>query len=185
MKKSSKVNKIFKTAKNKEEAICPPSQVFVRTNFDFIFDFGGGLVEDRNEYQKVVDFLKTIGETEFYISENIGATLTERNKPFEATIDLEESYELFQQKVNLFEPPFGWRINHFYIYGQNENWGIYICEYPTVNIIGCDKEVTNQLRQVFAIDENGNQELKELILNEYKTKPDLLKEFIDHYKLKI
>lgn len=177
------INRVFRRSKNKQEVICPPNQVFTKTDFDFLFTIGGGLVEDKDEFKKFIEFLKTIKETEFYISENIGATLTERNKPFHTTIDLKETYEIFQEKVKSFEPPFGWTINHFYIYGENENWGIYMCEYPTVNIIGCDKKLSDEFRQVFSIKGNGYRNLKEFITQEYQTKSNLITEFEKQYNV--
>lgn len=168
---------------DKQKTICPPDQVFVKQEFDFLLTIGGDLVEDENEYDKFRILLKNIGETEFYIFENLGVTTADRNTPFQTTINLIDNYKIFQDKVRAFEPPFGWTINHFFIYGQNENWGIYICEYPTINIIGCDKNLSDEFRQVFSIRENGYNDLKEFIRQEYDSNPNLMREFISQYRL--
>ena len=176
------MNKIFKIAIDKQKVICPPEQVFARPDFDFLLTIGGDLVNDENEYRKLIELLENIGETEFYICENIGATITERNNPFQTTIILKDDFKIFKEKVREFEPPFGWTSNHFFIFGQKESWGIYISEYPTINIIGCDKKLSDEFRQVFSINGNGFSELKEFIGQEYKSRPNLMNEFINQYR---
>jgi len=177
------INKIFKIATDKQKVICPPDQVFLRPDYDFLLTIGGDLVTDKNEYEKLTELLKKIGETEFYICENIGATTTERNTPYQTTITLRDDYRTFKEKVSEFEPPFGWTAHHFYVFGQKECWGIYICEYPTINIIGCDKKLLNAFREVFSINGNGYNNLKEFIGQEYKSMPNLMKELKDQYRL--
>ena len=176
-------NTIFKVGTDNENVICPPDQVFDRSDFDFLLTIGGDLVEDEAEYEKFIGLLKMIGEKEFHILENIGATVTERTLPFQTTINTNDDYIKFQEKVRIFEPPFGWVIHHFFVYGQNVSWGIYICEYPMINIIGCKKELSDKFRQVFSIKGNGFEEQKEFLQKEYQTKPDLLIELIKQYRL--
>lgn len=188
MKKNKALNKIppksiFNVALTKQNVICPPDQVFSESDFEFLLTIGGDLVGSEIEFNKLRRLLKSIGETEIYISENLGATLTESNQPFEATITLEADYKTFHEIVGKFDPPFGWFINHFYVYGQSKDWGIYICEYPCINIIGCKKELSDKFRHVFEIKGNGFAELKELMEREFYNKPSLLKEFIEQYKL--
>lgn len=177
------INKIFKVSTDKTNVICPPDQVFVNPNFDFLLTIGGDLIEDEKEYDKLIEILKRIGETEFYIRENIGISDTDRMVPFEKTIIIKDTYQNFQRNVRSFEPPFGWSSHDFYINGQQESWGIYICEYPTINIIGCDKKLTDAFRQVFSINKNGYEDLKEFIGQEYQTKPDYLKKLLENYRL--
>ena len=155
-------NRIFKIATSQREVTCPPEQVFKHSDLNFLFDHGGGLVEDKNQYKLFTEYLRKIGESEFYILENIGATLTKRTTPFKTRISLSENYELFQEKVLAFEPPFGWRINHFFIFGQTNKWGIYMCEYPTINIIGCVDKFKEGFKKVFSINGNGYVELKKI-----------------------
>lgn len=163
--------------------ICPPNQVFVRQEFDYLLTIGGDLIDNEDEYNRLRRILKDIGETEFYIKENLGATITDRKDPFQITINLTADYKEFQEKVRAFEAPFGWSINHFFVYGQNENWGIYIAEFPTINIIGCDNKLSDKFRHVFSIGENGYADLKEFIARELQSKPDQLVELITNYKL--
>ena len=170
-------------ATDKKNVICPPDQVFARPEFEYLLTIGGDLVEDEKEYDKFRELLRTIGETELYICENLGATITDRNTSFKTTINLKDDYKAFQEKVSEFEPPFGWTTNHFFVYGQNENWGIYICECPTINIIGCGKNLLDEFRLVFSISGNGYADLQEFIRTEFQTNPDLLKEFAKQYRL--
>jgi len=178
-----RINKTFKVTTDKQKVICPPEQVFVRPDFDYLLTIGGDLIDNEVEDDKLRATLRNIGETEIYIQENLGATVTDRNEPFRITIKLTESYKAFQEKVRAFEAPFGWSINHFFVYGQNENWGIYIAEFPTINIIGCEKNLSDKFRQVFSISGNGYSDLKEFIRTEFQTNPDQLEKFIKHYKL--
>ena len=167
----------------KQKVVCPPDQVFKDQEFEYLLTIGGDLVDNVNEYDKFKKLLKSIGETEFYIRENLGATVTGRNEPFQTIINLTDDYESFQKKVKEFEPPFGWSINHFFVYGQSENWGIYIAEFPTINIIGCDKRLSDKFRQVFSITRNGYLALNEFITTEFQSNPDHLNEFIKQYNL--
>jgi hypothetical protein len=130
-------NKIFKVVTDKQNAVCPPDQVFAKLNFEFLLSIGGDLVTDENEYEKLWTLLRTIGETEFYILENIGATITDRNIPFQATISIDDDHNKFQQIVRSFDPPFGWTA---YLSDQSRLTGIdrnrrsAIAKSPTIGI---------------------------------------------------
>jgi len=178
-----KINKVFNVTTVIQKVICPPDQVFVRRNFDYLLTIGGDLVDNEDEYNKLRATLENIGETEFYIHENLDATVTDRNEPFRITISLKDDYTEFQEKVRALEAPLGWSINHFFVYGQNENWGIYIAEFPTINIIGCDIQLSEKFRKTYSISENGYAELKEFIAREFQSNPDQLVKFITNYKL--
>ncbi len=177
------IDEVFKVAKDKQKVICPPEQVFVRQDYDYLLTDGGDLIGDEDEYNRLRTTLKNIGETEFYIQENLGATITDRNEPCKITIDLTSDYNEFKEKVRSFDAPVAWHINHFFIYGKNKDWGIYIAEFPTINIIGCDSQLADKFRQVFSISGNGFAELKEFIASEFQSNPDLLEKFEINYKL--
>ncbi len=177
------INKVFNVTTDKQKVICPPEQVFIRPDFIFLLTIGGDLIDNEIEYDKLRTTLGNIGETEIYIQENLGATVTDRNEPFQITINLTADYSEFQEKVRAFEPPFGWTINHFFVYGCNENWGIYMAEFPTINIIGCDKKHSDIFRQTFSICGNGYTDLKEFIEKEFRNNPNQLKTFIKNYKI--
>src|SRR5690606_19597781 len=147
-------NLVFKISSDKSNVICPPEQDFNSKQFIFLLTIGGHLAVDEHEYVSFVNLLQEIGEAEFYVLENIGATVTNRNTPFQATIPIDSSFKDFKRIVEAFEPPFGWFINHFFIFGSKPNWGIYICEYPTINIIGCDPVLRDKFRKVFKITDN-------------------------------
>jgi hypothetical protein len=177
------ISRIFNVSTNKQNVICPPDQVFAKQEFDYLLTIGGDLVNDETEYEKFRTTLSILGETKFYILENLGATITDRNKPFRIIINLTDDYKEFQEKVRAFDPPFGWTINHFFIYGQNENWGIYMAEFPSLNIIGCDKKFSDTFRQTFSICGNGYPELKEFIEKEFQYNTNQLKTFFENYKI--
>jgi len=177
-------NSIFKTVTDKQKVLCPLDQVFLKSDFDFLLTTGGDLFQDENEFEKLKSLLKSIGETEFNIVENIGATVTERAIPFQTTISLDSDYKDFEEIVSSLDPPFGWLINHFFVFGCIDNWGIYICEYPTINIIGCDKRLTESFKLVFSIVENGYETHKDFLDLEFQSKPELKTQFINQYKLK-
>lgn len=177
------INKVFNIKSDKQQVICPPNQVFVRPDFEFLLTIGGNFIHDEKEYDKFRNTLRYIGETEFYIKENLGATVTDRSEPLQSTIKLTDNYQEFQEKVRAFDPPFGWYVNHFFVWGQNSNWGIYISEFPTINIIGCDKTLSDKFRETFLITDNGYAELKEFIANEFQLNPDQLVKFIKNYKI--
>lgn len=178
-----RINKIFNVTTDKQKVICPPEQVFVRPDFDYLLTIGGDLIDNEIEYDKLRTTLGNIGETEIYIQENLGATVTDRNEPFRITIKLTDNYKDFQEKVRAFEAPFGWSINHFFVYGQNENWGIYIAEFPTINIIGCDKQLSDNFRQTFSISGNGYADLQEFIAKEFQSNLNQLENFLKNYNL--
>ncbi|MBI1782436.1 MAG: hypothetical protein HYR66_13910 [Sphingobacteriales bacterium] len=91
--KNLDINKVFNVTTDKQKVICPPEQVFVRPDFDFLLTIGGDLIDDEKEYDKFKTTLSNIGETEFYIQENLGATITDRNESYQVIIHLTESYK--------------------------------------------------------------------------------------------
>ena len=58
-----------------------------------------------------------------------------------------------------------------------------MAEFPTINIIGCDKQLSGKFRKTFLITDNGYADLKEFIAKEFETNPDQLDKFITNYKL--
>jgi hypothetical protein len=180
--KTHSIHKIFRVKKDKRQVICPPEQVFANRDFEYLLTIGGDLIDNELEYDKLRTTLIGIGETEFYILENLGATVTDNKEPFQSIISLNDGYQEFQSKVRAYDPPFGWSINHFFIYGQNKSWGIYIAEFPTINIIGCDKQLSEKFRQTFSINGNGYADLKEFIAKEFQSNLDQLDKFIKNYK---
>lgn len=175
------INRVFKVATDKQVVVCPPKQVFSNPNFKFILTIGGDLVGDQAEYHRFRSMLQKIGEAEFHILENIGATKTDRIFPYKATVSSKDSYNDFYEIVGTFEPPFGWKINHFFVFGNNPNWGIYVSEFPTVNIIGCTEALLDDFRIVFQVQGSGYKELENFLDQEFQGQPDLKKEFLNIY----
>lgn len=184
--KMTKTSDIFHIAESADKVVCPPDQVFKNRDFEFLLTAGGHLVVDDSEYSDFMKFLKEIGETEFTVKENIGATLTERNSAFEATFSVNSDLKDFDAKIREFDEHFGMMILHWFVYGQNKKWGIYIAEFPTVNIIGCTSELADNFRKVFKIEGNGYEQESELLLNELKLMKDPKdrKRFFENYKIK-
>jgi hypothetical protein len=174
---------VFKIAESKENVIYPPEQVFINPNFEFLLTIGGHLADGDDEYQKLLKLLKDLGETEFYVLENIGISSTERNVAYQTTVSVDKDFESFDKLVQSFDPPFGFIINHWFVFGKNNNWGIYICEYPTINIIGCTKNLTESFSMVYNITENGFLEQVDFIAQEYNYNSDLLDKLVKNYRL--
>ncbi len=183
MMQDPKIRRIFKVSDTKATGVQPPDQVFVNHDFIFLFTLGGHLADNEKEYSKLMNLLKQLGEERFYILENFGATSTVKSTPFEAAIPVESNFHDFQKIVESFDPPFGFMINHFFIFGDNQSWGIYICEFPAINIIGCIPKLTEKFRKIFSIKGNGYPKLESFIKKEFNGRDDLLKKLIHNYKL--
>lgn len=161
---SKEVHKIFIVGESNETAITPPQQVFVNPGFVFMLTPGGHIASNATEFGKLLHLLKVIGETDFYLLENIGATCTERKTPHQANIPLDKDFIFFDNLVKSFEPaPFALVSSEWFVFGRSPDWGIYMCEYPTINIIGCKKEFAEKFADVFNISGNGFDELENLL----------------------
>lgn len=176
---------IFKISDSKENVICPPDQVFVNHNFVLSVIMGGHyLVYGDKQFQKLMTLLKEIGETEFYILENIGATLTERIIPYQTTINVNTNFYSFKELLDSFDPPFGLMTNSFFMFGKSENWGIYICEVPTINIVGCTKLLSDKFYSALDISKYDTKEIANFIEKEFQNRPDLIKTMNENYLLR-
>ncbi|MFD1145413.1 hypothetical protein ACFQ4C_30080 [Larkinella insperata] len=176
-------SKVFTSGTDKTNVICPPAQVFIKEEFDFLLTIGGHLANDKVEYQKLMQLLKQLGENQLYIAENFGATGTERNVPFEASIAVDSTFDQFKAVVDQFDSGLGWSINHFFIFGDVASWGIYKSEYPTINIIGCSPDLTAGFQYAYSIEGNGLDELEEFLQQEFAWKPEHRQQLIESYKL--
>lgn len=182
----TKTSDIFEVSEFPDKVTCPPDQVFKNQDFEFLFTTGGHLVDEDTQYVDFINLLKTIGETRFFVKENIGATLTSRKLPFEATFSINSNLGEFDAKFREFDEHFGMMISHWFIHGQSKKWGIYIAEFPTINIIGCTGELADSFRNVFKINGNGHEQHSQLLLNELKLikDPKERKRFFQNYKIK-
>jgi len=180
----TEANKVFKIGWGKKEALYPPDQVFIRSDFQFLLTIGGNLAEDDIEYKKLMTLLKSIGETDFFVVENIGETTGANKKvPYIGKFSTKSDFQYFQSVGKIFDPIFGWTTSHFFVFGNNENWGIYICEWPAINIIGCNRKYVNAFKDVFRIEGKGYEQLKEYISNEFNEKPELTRTLLENYRL--
>jgi len=176
---------IFEIAESSDKVVCPPAQVFKNENMDFLLTIGGHIVEDKSEYQRLMNLLIEIGEENFLIRENLGATITDRTIPFEAKISVKSTLDEFNNKIKEFDKHFGLTPWHWFVNGQKKTWGIYISEYPTVNIIGCDQSLTEKFRTVFNIIDNGYEKEKEFLNQEFNVAKDanFKRQFLDNYNI--
>ena len=177
---------IFSIADSPDKVVCPPNQVFKNKDFIFLLTDGGHIVDDAIQYYMFMMMLKEIGEKEFTIRENIGATLTHRSEPFETTFSVDNTLDDFDKKIKEFDEHFGLTTLHWFVHGQKGNWGIYLAEWPTVNIIGCTTDLIDKFKAVFKIVGNGYSQVKELLDQEFRVTKDseMEKEFIENYKIK-
>lgn len=176
-------SKVFTSGTDKTNVICPPAQVFIKDDFDFLLTIGGHLADNEVEYQKLMQVLKKISEKQIYIVENLGATETERSLPFQASLAVESTFDQFIDLVNQFDHPSAWFINHFFIFGDLDSWGIYISEYPTINIVGCWPELTARFQQAYSIEGNGLADLEDFLFKEFASNPEHRQQLMASYKL--
>jgi hypothetical protein len=175
---------IFFIRESADKIVCPPEQVFKNIDFEFLFTTGGHLVDNNEQYLSLLKVLIDIGENEFTIRENLGATLTERNIPFEATFSVNSQLDDLNKAIKKFDPYFGMIPWHFFVYGHKDNWGIYVAEFPTIIIIGCTSDLVEKFRKVYGIRENGYKALKPLLDKEFAHHRSLYKKFKVNYKIK-
>lgn len=178
-------NNVFKISWDRNNCLYPPDQVFKKESFEFLLTTGGNLVDDEVEYQKLMTILKKLGETEIFIVENIGVNEVNNKRPFIGKLSTDSNFNSFMEMGRIFDAVFSWTTGHFFVYGANENWGIYICENPTINIIGCNKKYVNAFKEVFGIKGNGFNELDEFISREFQNNLKLRQQLVKYYKLDI
>ena len=174
---------VFKISNTKEGAIYPPEQVFCKPDFLYMLTIGGHIASNETEYQKLMACLRKLNEQDFFIFENLGLTITDREIPFYAKIPVSSSLSDFDNIIKQFDPIFGLLPYHFFVYGQNDSWGIYLCEYPTINIIGCRENYVKDFSEVFNIKGNGFNTLKDFIGREYENYPEMFQKLISNYQL--
>ena len=152
----------------------PPDMVFANPGFAFLLTIGGYLAEDEAQYQRLMRVLHEMGETSFHHVENPGATVVlgaPAHPPFQARVDVASTFAQFQEMVAGFDPPFGFFSTHFYVFGQQPTWGLYLCERPTLLFIGCVPVWRDRFAQVYGIAGNGYPALESFIAQEYQGHP--------------
>jgi len=167
-----------------DKIVCPPDQVFQRTDFEFIFTPGGHLAKSEGEYLSLMTTLMDIGEKCFYLKENLERAAPDR-KPFELTISTDSSLEYFNGQIYSFDESFGMEPFDWYVHGENQDWGIYVSEWPTILIIGCDKSLADSFRAVYNIKGNGYLDNREFLSSELNLSkdPDAIRTFQNNYKV--
>jgi hypothetical protein len=163
--------------------VSPPERVFAQADFVTLLTQNVDLFDDEEQYQAFLRVLVRLGEHSFQLVENLGATRSEPRAPYTASFSVESTYAQFQAVVEAFDPPFGFFINHFYLFGQQPTWGIYLCEWPTMTLIGSLPALQPEFAHVFAIQGNGYAVLREFIGREFQAAPALQELFEQNYQL--
>jgi hypothetical protein len=104
-------------------------------------------------------------------------------RPYSAKFAIGTSFKEFKNELNALIPRTDFSMYDFYVFGQNPKWGIYLCECPTINIIGCLNDLSDRFAWVFKITGNGFEELEDFIKWECNAKPELVQLLIDNYRL--
>jgi len=117
---------VFKISNTKEGAIYPPEQVFRKQDFLYMLTIGGHIASDETEYQKLMACLRKLNEQDFFILENLGMTITDREIPFYAKIPVSSSLFDFDNVIKQFDPVFGLLPYHF-LFMAKMIVGVFIC----------------------------------------------------------
>lgn len=174
---SANVQAVFYSSK-----VCLPSQIFVNKDFQFLITLGGTFVDNENEYIKLLNVLNDIGEKYiclFECTDNQYAI----NSPFKGEIKTNESFSAFRQLETTFDPHFGLVLSSFYIFGENPNWGVYLCEYPAIKLIGCTSKYISLFKDAFNIKGTGFEDVAPLLNLEFGQNQDFQNELIENYHL--
>lgn len=175
------ISVVFSTNQDGRADIFPPSQMFANKNFKFLIAMGGWLVDNDQQYDKLMVALKNIGETSIHILEH--KQTEDKEFPFDWELPTDGNHSLLLQMADNLEPKGRWGMVNIFVYGDNPNWGIYICEYPTILIIGCIEEYVPVFRQVYELEGNGFAQQDDFISLEYEGWPHLRNELIKNYHL--
>ena len=187
---------IFKTCPPLDNPIYLPDQLFNNLTFDFLLTIGHYPVEDENEYNRFIGLLKEIGEDEFYVLENaakafkgtikgvLGYPTEVDFKPFTARFSINTTFNEFDAVLQSYDPPVGFSINDFFMFGNNTNWGVYLAESPSINVIGCTNNLSAKFSEVFKIKGNGYQALDSFITQEYWLRPEAREALIKNYNIR-
>ena len=107
---------------------------------------------------------------------------TRKSNAFERRFSVRTTYQDFERQIEPYSE-FGLQVASWYVYGNSQNWGIYLAELPTINIIGCKAHLKERFRQVFKISDSGYRELKDFIKQEF-IRQELIEQFETNYRLK-
>ena len=156
-----------------------PDQLFIQKGFDFLLTIGGYLVDRESEFDDFNALLVEIGESEFVIQEH--STESGRSTPFERTFSVPAKYKDFEKEIETYSV-FGPQVASWYVSGKSQDWGIYLAELPSINIIGCRPYLADKFRQVFKISNSGYSELRDFIRREFR-KEEIIEQFETNYRL--
>ena len=105
------------------------------------------------------------------------------DSPFKGVIKTCEGFEAFRRLETTFDPHFGLILSNFYIFGANPNWGIYLCEYPAIKLIGCIDRYIPAFKDAFNIRGTGFEEVEPLLEQEFGQNRNFQDKLIENYHL--
>ena len=105
------------------------------------------------------------------------------DSPFKGVIKTCEGFDAFRRLETTFDPHFGLILSNFYIFGANPNWGIYLCEYPAIKLIGCIDRYIPAFKDAFNIRGTGFEEVEPLLEQEFGQNRNFQDKLIENYHL--
>ncbi|PKK36795.1 hypothetical protein BWI96_10515 [Siphonobacter sp. SORGH_AS_0500] len=177
-------NKVFEINSEGVGQIFPPDMVFKKREFKFLLNMGGDLFNSEIEYISFMNLMKELNEKYVHIHENINPIKSENILPFMENIKTDVDYNSYKHKIEKFDNIFGLITSDFFIYGDNESWGIYLCEYPSITIIGCDDKYVNMFERVFNIEKSSINRIEKFLIKEFGSK-HLFENMIYNYKINL
>lgn len=128
-----------KVFRYEEGFFTPPEFVFCSNADHVIIIVGGGDIVDKktNEYNNLMQVLKTIGESAYYLFIPDFAITGNQNNWIE--ISTASTIEDLKRALEYF---FGidFTLDSMYMFGQTGKWGLYIDDVVSINIISCEKQ---------------------------------------------
>ncbi|MCI0616189.1 hypothetical protein L0244_24675, partial [bacterium] len=155
--------------------IVPPRQVFT-SGMQFLFMRGGSPLTSR-DLDCLNAFLDSTSEDCFVIVENMGSTgLSPQHKYiFPKGI----SWEIFTSGGETTIPLSVFLDRDLFIFGSHGKWGIYSSEGLNINIVGVrDHSLFDSFQQIFSIDGNGLNQIKDLLYDDPLISEEVRHEFI-------
>ena len=92
-------------------------------------------------------------------------------------------YPTCQACFFIFFIPFSGKGSFLYIFGANPNWGIYLCEYPAIKLIGCVDRYIPAFKDAFNIRGTGFEEVEPLLEQEFGQNRNFQNKLIENYHL--
>lgn len=169
---------VFCVSRDVMSPIVPPNQVF-RQGMQFLFMRGGAPFTSR-DLECLNTFLESAREDYFVIVENIGSTglPAEHRYVFPKGI----SWESYTSGGETTIPLTIFLDRDLFVFGPSGRWGIYCSEGLSIDIVGIrDHSLFDSFRQIFSIDGNGFNQIKDLLYDDPLISEEVRHEFFQNY----